>query len=290
MAEVGDGAYHRGGIRCLRLLTVEPSFFAGLQDDCRRLAIDNLPSDVGDRRHATNWTRPYGRAVQYSLLNRSGRFDDFSDDFDGTSTGKSFHHGDRYPALAAFAEAFPGAINLRLNGMDPRSGLSPHEERIMRRVGTRLTVRLRFHLPIATNEGAKLFLDGGLYHFEQGSIYYFNNGCVHAALNESTEARFHLVWDMWLTASAWKRMLDESGPAAAPFLERVTGRDRTVAPVGSVPVEDYAIMNPWTARVHRALQLERFDVAPHRFKQKLWDPVPRSVFHALRPYRLAKAR
>jgi len=38
------------------------------------------PSSVGDYDHVTNWTQPFGQAVQFSLLNASGRFDDTSTD------------------------------------------------------------------------------------------------------------------------------------------------------------------------------------------------------------------
>ena len=87
-------------------------------------------SIAGDPGHVTNWTRPQGLVRQFSLLNRSGRFDDFSADHDLTCLGKSFHAADRYPALARLVKGFPHAVNFRINAMAPGARLPPHEEQL----------------------------------------------------------------------------------------------------------------------------------------------------------------
>jgi hypothetical protein len=265
LCDIRDANFHHGGLRCKRVLTVEEEFFREMQSEISKLIVDNQPSDVQNKEHLTNWTRPYGNAIQYSLLNESGQFDDFTKDFNGTSRNKRFHHGDKYPALARFIGGFPDAINLRLNGMGPDSGLSPHEEHTVIRQGLRFGVRVRLHLPIFTTPEAQVYLDGDYFHFDEGSVYYFNNGCVHSARNLGTETRYHLVWDMPLTARTFDLLFDSDGAIPSPFLDRVPGGDQEVPIVSHEEVDGFETIGP-AARIHRALGLERMGVSHHQFQ------------------------
>jgi hypothetical protein len=236
--------YHKGGLKTLRLFRVEAALFARLQDDTRRFVERHHPSQVDAEGHVTNWTRPFGTVVQFSLLNRSGLPEDTSADHDPDASGKRFHWPELYPALAAFIAAFPEAANMRLNGLGARGGLSPHEEHVVRRPGGRACfLSVRFHLPVRTNPAAEVLLDGELFRLEEGCVFLFNNGCVHSAVNRGGEFRYHLVWDMPLTARVFSAMF-QAEPPPAPFLRRVSGRDCAVEASGRLRVADYETYGP----------------------------------------------
>ena len=62
--------------------------------------------------------------------------------------------------------------------------------------GDSFYLKLRFHLPIKTNDKCFGILNGYWYNMNVGGIYFFNNGLPHAARNDSEEERIHLVWDI----------------------------------------------------------------------------------------------
>ena len=189
-----DAAEHRGGLKMQPCLSVDPVWFAQIQEETRRLLMEKPASDVSSKAHPTNWTNPYGSVTQHSLYNDAGNTADTSTDHNLKIEGKVFAVPE-FPALRRFFSAFSGrALNFRLNGLMPKSGLSPHEEHILHFEDT---LRLRFHLPVFTNDGARGMLDGEQFHMKAGYVYFFNNGCVHSADNGGTEPRYHLVWDMF---------------------------------------------------------------------------------------------
>jgi hypothetical protein len=208
-----DGDAHRGGIRCLRLFRLEPAYFDRAVAEVMALVRDETASIAGDPGHVTNWTRPQGLVRQFSLLNLSGRFDDFSADHDLSCLGKSFHAAVRYPALASLVKGFPHAVNFRINAMAPGARLPPHEEQLL--VRTRagaIGMRVRCHLPIVAAAAAELMLDGEVYHLDPGIIYLVNHGCVHSASNGGAEERLHLVWDTLLTREAFELLAATAAP------------------------------------------------------------------------------
>jgi hypothetical protein len=224
LAGVLAGDEHDGGIRCLRLLELDPSFVARLTAEVDRLVSRGRPSDVTDPRHVTNWVLPFGTVVQYSLLNASGRFDDFSGDHDAFTRGKVFAQAADHPALATLIGMFPDAVNCRLNVMGPSSGLSPHEEHLLTYAPDGSVVaKLRFHLPLRTTPEATLVLDEQVYTLESGVVHFVNHGCVHAAANRGPEPRTHIVWDMILTRRTFDLMF---GPGDAPTPLRRVSQDR----------------------------------------------------------------
>jgi hypothetical protein len=213
IAGLRDGDAHRGGIRCLRLFRVAPEYFDKVAAEVAQIVRDETASVATDPGHVTNWTGPQGYVRQFSLLNRSGHFDDFSSDHDLSCLGKDFRAGVRYPALATFVKSFPHAVNFRINTMAPGACLPPHEEQLLirTRAGT-IAMRVRCHLPIVTNDAAELMLDGEVYHLDPGTVYLVNHGCVHSASNGGVQERLHLVWDTLLTREAFDILAGESTP------------------------------------------------------------------------------
>jgi hypothetical protein len=240
---IRDGNFHCGGIRCLQLFHLESDFARALRNEGIRLCNTERGSDVNEREHVTNWTRPTGAAQQFSLLNRSGDFANFSDDHDLSCLGKHFRHASRYPHLSKFIGYFEHAINFRVNVLGAGTGLSPHEEHslFLSNLGTP-AVRARFHLPLCTSRSARMNLEGHLHRFAPRTIYYFNQGCVHAAANPGSEPRVHLVWDMLLTPQAFELMFGEG--TAPPGLRRVATSARSVRVIGNERMPDYARLPP----------------------------------------------
>ena len=248
LRRIRDANYHLDGIRCRRLFRVENAFLASLAADTLILCRSERPSDVGLPGHITHWTRPHGEVLQFSLLNASGRYDDFSTDHNFSCFGKRFRDGPRYPSLALLVNELPHLVNFRINVLGPGAGLAPHEEHVLfRSQAGAIAIRARFHLPIVTNTAAELTLDGDVYHLEAGAVYFVNHGCVHDATNRGERPRVHLVWDMLLTREAYDAMFEGALLPRMPL--------RPVAALEEQP---------------RPLRRERMD--PHN---RLPDPVPR---------------
>lgn len=248
LAGVLAGDAHAGGIRCLRLHQLDPGFLVRLTADVDRLVSRGRPSDVTDPRHVTNWVLPFGTVVQYSLLNTSGRFDDFSNDHHAFARGKGFAHAADHPALATFLDLFPDAVNCRVNVMGPSSGLSPHEEHVLTYAPDGSVVaKLRFHLPLHTTSEATLVLDEQVFTLESGVVHFVNHGCVHAAANRGSEPRTHLVWDMILTRRTFDLMFgDDDPPPRCDGFQRPVGHRRRSA--SSVTGPSAGCRRPWRPR------------------------------------------
>ena len=257
LAGIRDGNFHCGGIRCVRLFRLERDLARALRHEGIRLCSTEHGSDVSEREHVTNWTRPTGAVQQFSLLNRSGDFADFRDDHDLSCLEKKFHHAARYPNLSKFIGYFEHAINFRINVLGAGAGLSPHEEHslFLSKEGTP-SVRARFHLPLWTSRSARMTIEGDLHRFTPRTIYYFNQGCVHAAANPGSLPRIHLVWDMLLTLQAFELMFGD-GPAP-PGLRRVPAAARSVRMLGSEPIQDYARLPPRVT----LLEADRISLSP----------------------------
>lgn len=180
---------HPKGLDTIRVFGLEEKFFKNVQTDVLRFIKDHKSSNVKQRAHGTNWTKPFGTAaVQFNMLNRNPS--------NSKNVTKRFAHDKKkYPALAQFVNSCKNLSSFRINGMGAKSGLSPHEERVISRSGNNFVVRARFHLPIVTNPHVEMRLQDKIYHFDEGNVYYFNNGTAHAAENKGDTMRYHLVWD-----------------------------------------------------------------------------------------------
>ncbi|MBG0794474.1 aspartyl/asparaginyl beta-hydroxylase domain-containing protein [Methylocystis sp. H62] len=240
---IRDGNYHAGGIRCLRLFTLERNLSLALRGEIDRLCAAETGSDVQQCGHVTHWARPRGCVRQFSLLNRSGDFTDYRDDHDLSCLGKRFHHSKTYPSLASFIALFPHSINFRVNLLGPNSALALHEEHslFMSRAGAP-AVRARFHLPIRSHRQARMQLDGQAFRFLPRSIYYFNQGCVHDATNPGPATRIHLVWDMLLTGETFALMF--GADLAAADLRRIEPAARFPRCLGRADPGHYVSIPP----------------------------------------------
>lgn len=200
VSQLLDADQHRGGLKCLRAFEVEPEAFIALQREAQHLCQNRPASCVGRTDHVSHWTAAHGEVLQYSLLNTTGRTDDFSSDHDLSSQRKWFFDAATYPLLDQLIAEWPHLVNFRINVLEPGAGLPAHEEHIAFRTRSgKVGARLRFHLPVSTNDGCELNLDGEVFHLQTGVVHLVNHGCVHAARNKGTSARAHLVWDALLT-------------------------------------------------------------------------------------------
>lgn len=243
---VRDGNVHAGGIRCLRLMRLNDPYVAALRAEVAQLCHRERPSDVRASDHVTNWTRPRGEVLQFSLLNLSGRPDDFSEDHDLSSFGKRFHLRADYPSLASVIDTFPDMLNFRVNVLGPGARLAAHEEHSIVRTQTgAIGACIRFHLPLVTNHGAELTLDGHVFHLEAGIVHFVNHGCVHAVRNGGAQRRVHLVWDQWLTRNAYDVAFgDDAGPTWAT---RIRDNERTPSPLRVERMGAYVRLPPSVA-------------------------------------------
>ncbi|WP_347331860.1 aspartyl/asparaginyl beta-hydroxylase domain-containing protein [Marinimicrobium locisalis] len=206
--ELLAGDQHRGGIRCLEVFSLAPRYFSELQREVSRYRACNPASVVSDEAHVTNWVSSSGQVRQYSLLNDSGRSDDFSSDHNLSCRHKWFFDEPHYPVLGQFINDWPDLVNFRITTLGPGAALSPHEECLLFRTQSGgVGARLRFHLPIDTNPSAEVHLDGDVYHLREGMVYLFNQGCVHSARNLGPDTRVHLVWDSLLTTDLLEWLL-----------------------------------------------------------------------------------
>ncbi|MEA5577331.1 aspartyl/asparaginyl beta-hydroxylase domain-containing protein [Anabaena sp. UHCC 0451] len=274
LSELVKGNHHKGGLKCLKLFDVNHNFFDNLQQEITALIKANQPSDVKDKEHLSNWSNPYGDVMQFSLLNRSGKFDDTSSDHDLTVAGKLFHHREKYPTIARFIDVFPHAYNMRIMGLGQKGGLSPHEEHIViahqkRGLKSYYSLRARFHLPIITNDQAELLIENQIYHFTTGSIFFFNNGCIHSAYNRGTEPRYHLIWDMLLTQETFELMFSDEYHPLPDFLTKLIGQDRILVTRRQENIKEYQIMGRGK-ELYDLLKLNIFGIKPYIF-QNLWN-------------------
>lgn len=202
---------HRGGLKMFAVGRIDPSWFEQIRSDVLWIVNSQASSDVSNPSHVTYWTRPRGVARQFSLLNMTGKPDDFSSDHSMELEGKKLTFP-QLEATARFSRLFgSNLVNLRLNGLGKNSGLGAHEERPVRAYanGT-VKYKIRFHLPIFTNPNAAILLDGEKFHFDEGILYFFNQACVHSAANEGEEPRYHFVVDCILDRILQKNLLSLS--------------------------------------------------------------------------------
>jgi len=214
-------------IPCFR---VNEKIMNGIKDEVRKIIESHGISLVQQKAHLTNWTKPYGTALQYSLYNTSGNTEDFSTDHnisqkDNDGVKNKFFFDQNYKNIYSIFCLFKeGVTNFRLNGLGKNSGLSPHKEYTIHDE----RYRIRFHLPVFTNNLAWTMLEGEKFWFKPGIIYFFNNGLIHSAGNEDEETRYHLIWDLWLNDYIFDNFLDienKSNPSPE-LLHKISEKER----------------------------------------------------------------
>lgn len=87
-------------------------------------------------------------------------------------------------------------------------------------------------------------------------------------MNRGPEFRYHLVWDMPLTARVF-RLMFQATPPPAGFLERTCARDCVVDPVGRVRITDYETYGP-PRDLYDRLRVGRLGV-PRRLFQRAFN-------------------
>jgi len=197
----------------MHMFELDAPFFEAIQSECLQLIRNADSSRVQDPAHVTHWVRPKGEVRQYSLFNVSGRPEDTSPDHNFSCRNKHFSEPDRYPSLALLIRSMPHCVNFRMSVLAPGACLSVHKETVcfLAEQGA-IGMKLRFHLPVITNDGAEVVLENNIYHFDAGHIYFFNQGCIHGARNQGHADRIHLIWDMLLTNSTAELMFGEAEP------------------------------------------------------------------------------
>lgn len=213
---------HKGGVKVKALGRIDPQWFEELKKEVAWIIGGQPSSNVGDEAHTTYWTQPQGSARQFSLYNATGKSDEFLTDFAPPSKVPKKLTFPDLAAISRFAALFGNdLVNLRLNGLGSSSRLSLHEESPITATPSGRTFRVRFHLPIVTNDAARMLLDGEEFHFEAGNLYFFHHGCVHAALNESDSHRYHFVLDCELTPKLFHKLFAgiSNEPGFIPFTE-----------------------------------------------------------------------
>jgi len=73
---------------------------------------------------------------------------------------------------------------------------------------------VRVHVPVVTNDGVVMYLDGRSYRFRVGEAWYFDASCRHRVENAGADDRIHLIVDLVPTA------------ALGALLKPITSRDR----------------------------------------------------------------
>jgi hypothetical protein len=240
-AEIISAHRHTGGLKMQPCLAVEARWFAAIQEDTSRLIERREASDVMQKTHPSHWVRPFGQGTQHNLFNKSGKTSDYADF--GAQAGPSAFAAPECEALGRLFRCFEERlVSFRLNGLMPGSGLGAHEEAILKQD----QIRLRFHLPIFTNEQASLLLDDEKFWFRPGIIYFFNNGSVHAAENLGSTPRYHLVWDMWLDDWIYDKLLDlNSSSTPGDGLRKLSEREAAELSRGEpCPIQQYVIGTP----------------------------------------------
>ncbi|GAA4139207.1 aspartyl/asparaginyl beta-hydroxylase domain-containing protein [Actinomadura keratinilytica] len=105
-------------------------------------------------------------------------------------------HAADCPALGAVMAAVPAPLRaVRLMALGPGAQSPEHRDsKIGLPYGT-----LRLHVPITTNPGAVVVIEGAAHHWEPGRLWYGDFNRPHLVRNTGDDARIHLVLDTLVT-------------------------------------------------------------------------------------------
>lgn len=96
------------------------------------------------------------------------------------------------PYLASILDTFPTEIrSARLMSLAPGASVDEHRDAPY---GVRIGW-VRLHIPIVTNEGATLVINGVDHRWQPGTLWYGNFSQPHFVRNTGETARVHLVFD-----------------------------------------------------------------------------------------------
>ncbi|GAA4893925.1 aspartyl/asparaginyl beta-hydroxylase [Stackebrandtia albiflava] len=101
-------------------------------------------------------------------------------------------HLDGAPALRRLIREFPaGLLAVRLMALGPGVEVAEHRDA---KCGMPWGV-VRLHVPVVTNPGATVVIDGRSFHWEAGRLWFGDFDRPHLVANTGTTARVHLVLD-----------------------------------------------------------------------------------------------
>lgn len=196
-----------GSIGIMPLFDCDPTLYQALCDEARALANVEFGQNV-DERHGTyqyvkaqspEWHIESGLVRQYSLYNSKDDYLYVTDDHHWSVADRHFHRD--LTAVPQFFERYFGQSdlqNFRMQTISAGGGLGQHKELILDIPKREEHYKLRFHLPIVTNDSVHFIMDDVRYRMAPGTVYIFNQGRMHGVENEEGQLRIHLVWDCYL--------------------------------------------------------------------------------------------
>jgi hypothetical protein len=215
------GALQDGRIGIVPLFDCDPALFAELTEECRALAHREGGQSL-DKEHPTyqyvkkqspDWDIEPGTVRQYSLYNSRHDYRYTGDDHHWSDADRRFNR--ELKATPRFFERYFGTSdlqNFRMQTIAAGGGLGIHKELILGIPKREDHYKLRFHLPIVTNDSVHFIMDDVRYRMAEGTVYIFNQGRPHGVENADGQLRIHLVWDCYLNRHILFDILD---PAVA---------------------------------------------------------------------------
>nr|WP_296074678.1 aspartyl/asparaginyl beta-hydroxylase domain-containing protein [uncultured Actinoplanes sp.] len=135
---------------------------------------------------------------------------------------------DLVPYHAEVLRSIPAPMfSARLMGLGPGAQLHLHRDgKWTYRFGI-----VRLHVPIVTNPGCVLYVEGEEFHWDAGRLWYADFDREHYARNSGSERRIHLVVDCLPTRELME-LFPEDFQARLPWSEVLLARDE-------VPMRDF---------------------------------------------------
>jgi hypothetical protein len=102
----------------------------------------------------------------------------------------------QFPATVRVLEGLAAELDgelgrARLARLAPGRKVSPHSDR-----GDYYRQRDRYHVVIASPTGSPLEAGGEQVRMREGELWWFDNSAIHAARNDGTQDRVHLIFDL----------------------------------------------------------------------------------------------
>jgi Aspartyl/Asparaginyl beta-hydroxylase len=122
----------------------------------------------------------------------------------------------RSPAIANLLNSFPCELrSARLMALAPGASVEAHTDTFF---GLPYG-QVRLHVPLLTNPGATMDLNGVRTHWERGYVWYGDFGLPHAVANDGPSVRVHLVVDC-LVNPALRALFPHAEPLSPTLLNR----------------------------------------------------------------------
>ncbi|MGW0432650.1 aspartyl/asparaginyl beta-hydroxylase domain-containing protein [Micromonospora sp. NPDC003197] len=136
------------------------------------------------------------------------------------------------PAMAKVLRELPCELrSARLLALDAGAELAEHRDEF---IGFGYG-QLRLHIPIVTNPGARLFIEGYEHNWKSGELWYANFALPHFLRNDGAERRVHLVVDCMLN-DALLALFPDWFRERVNALDYVSNQPRTApAPLPALP-------------------------------------------------------